>query len=111
MFTLLNSMRPNSVTTALVDRQVERWQAAQEAGRSEQLLVSRPRESAQARLSSSPYLPLRGLQCEGVGGHLIIRGRVPTRYLKDLSARLVKSIKGVECVSNQVEVLPLGCHG
>lgn len=111
MFTLFNSMRPNSLTTALVDRQVQRWQAAQDAERREQLLaISRPRESAQARLSSSPYLPLRGLQCEGNGGHLVLRGRVPTRYLKDLSARLVKSTKGVECVSNEVEVLPLGCH-
>lgn len=111
MFNLLSPMRPNSVTSALVDRQVQRWQATQEAERREQLLAaSHLRESAQARLSSSPFLPLRTLQCDGSDGHVTIRGRVPTRYLRDLSARLVKSINGIERVSNEVEVLPLGCH-
>ncbi|HVA48559.1 MAG TPA: BON domain-containing protein [Pirellulales bacterium] len=112
MFTLFSPLRPNSVTSALVERQMQRWPAAQQGERREGPVpaAAQPRESAQARLSASPFLPLRALQCDGSDGHVTIRGRVPTRYLKDLSARLVKSIGGVERVSNEVEVLPLGCH-
>ena len=62
---------------------------------------------AQSRLSASPFLPLRALQCEGQNGHVTIRGRVPTGYLRKPSAMLVKSIDGVRRVTNEVEVLPL----
>lgn len=110
MFCLQSPMRPNSVTSMLVERQMQRWYAAQASQRA----AERPRPSdepqtlAQARLSASPFLPLRALECEGQNGHVTIRGRVPTRYLKDLSALLVKSIDGVRRVTNEVEVLPLG---
>ncbi|HET6879892.1 MAG TPA: BON domain-containing protein [Pirellulales bacterium] len=109
MFTLSFSNRPNSVLMALVDLQVQRWQAVQENQRSAPpSAVERPQASAQARLQASPFLPLRHLRCEGDSGNVTIRGGVPTQYLKDLSALLVRSIDGVRRVTNEVEVLPLG---
>jgi osmotically-inducible protein OsmY len=103
-------MRPDSVTSTLVDRQVQRWYAAQASQRNAQSPPScnQPGNLAQTRLSTSPFLSLRSLQCEARNGHVTIRGRVPTRYLRDLSAMLVRSIDGVLRVTNEVEVLPLG---
>ena len=113
MFSLLSPMRPNSVTSALVERQMQRWHAAEQGQRSpaRSATLPEPQESAQARLQASPFLPLRTLRCDGTQGELTIRGRVPTQYLKDLSAMLVRSIEGVRRVTNEVEVLPLGRSG
>jgi len=110
MFCLQSPMRPNSVTSTLVDRQMQRWYAAQASQRAaeRQPACDQPGDLAQARLSASPFLSLRGLQCQGQNGHVTIRGRVPTGYLRDLSAILVRSIDGVRRVTNEVEVLPLG---
>jgi hypothetical protein len=110
MFSLLSPMRPNSVTSTLVERQMLRWQVAQQRERAPEPSVTLPKppESAQARLLASPFLPLRRLSCDGNEGEVTIRGRVPTQYLKELSAMLVRSIDGVRRVTNEVEVLPLG---
>lgn len=109
MFTVFNSMHPNSTTSTFVDLEVRRWESSQPREQPRGPRQTRePEESAQARLQASPFLPLRDLHCEGDQGSVIIRGRVPTQYLKDLSAMLVKSIDGVRLVTNQVEVLPLG---
>ena len=103
-------MRPNSVTSMLVDRQMQRWYAAQASQQAADWArpAEEPQTMAQARLSASPFLPLRSLECQGRNGHVTIRGRVPTRYLKELSAMLVNSIDGVRRVTNEVEVTPLG---
>jgi osmotically-inducible protein OsmY len=87
---------------------VQRWHAQQSRGPSHDDRPRQPRESAQARLQASPYLSLRRLRCDGAQGEVTIRGRVPTQYLKELSAMLVRSIEGVRRVRNEVEVLPLG---
>lgn len=109
MFTVFNSMRPNSMTSSLVELQVRRWEAAQPREQPAAPRQARqPQESAQARLQASPFLPLRDLHCVGDRDKVTIRGRVPTQYLKDLSALLVRSIDGVRSVTNDVEVLPLG---
>jgi osmotically-inducible protein OsmY len=110
MFCLQSPMRPNSVTSVLVERQMQRWHAAEASQRAAQQPTAgdQPGVMAQARLSISPFLPLRSLRCQGQNGHVTIRGRVPTGYLRDLSAMLVRSIDGVRRVTNEVEVLPLG---
>ncbi|HVX13725.1 MAG TPA: BON domain-containing protein [Pirellulales bacterium] len=109
MFSLLSPMHPDSVTSILVERQVQRWQAAQP--RDPSPAPPEPQQSAQARLQSSPFLSLRRLRCDGNADEVTIRGRVPTAYLKELSAMLVRSIDGVHRVTNEVEVLPLGWGG
>ena len=117
MFCLQSPMRPNSVTSALVERQMQRWHANRQTQRAAEPPAAADRSGslAQARLSASPFLPLRALQCQEQNGHVTIRGRVPTDYLKELSAMLVRSIDGVRRVTNEVEVLPLGwtsaCRG
>ena len=63
---------------------------------------------AQAALLCSPYLPLRLLRCDYHEGVLAIRGRVPTFYLKQLAQTVVSRMRGVEQVSNRVEVIPPG---
>jgi osmotically-inducible protein OsmY len=117
MFCLQGSMRPDSVTSMLVERQMQRWHDAQASQRAAERSApsDEPRVLAQARLSASPFLALRTLECQGQNGHVTIRGRVPTGYLKELSGLLVKSIGGVRRVTNEVEVFPLGwaaaCRG
>jgi hypothetical protein len=109
MFCLRSPMHPDSVTSKLVDRQVLRWEASQPRERVP--APPEPQQSAQARLEASPFLPLRRLRCDGNADEVTIRGRVPTAYLKELSAMLVRSIDGVRRVTNEVEVLPLGWTG
>ena len=109
MFCLQSPMRPNSVTSTLVERQMQRWQAAQASQAAAQpAACNQPGDLAQARLSTSPFLSLRSLRCQAQNGHVTIRGRVPTGYLRELSAMLVRSIDGVRRVTNEVEVFPLG---
>jgi osmotically-inducible protein OsmY len=103
-------MRPDSTTSTLVERQVQRWYAAQASQEAAQRSAAcdQPGDLAQARLSTSPFLSLRSLRCQAQNGDVTIRGRVPTGYLRDLSAMIVRSIEGVRRVTNEVEVLPLG---
>ena len=110
MFSLRSPMRPDSMTSTLVEQQMQRWHAAQASQRAAQPspACDQPGDLAQARLSTSPFIPLRSLRCQAQNGHVTIRGRVPTGYLRDLSAMLVRSIDGVRRVTNEVEVLPLG---
>lgn len=110
MFCLQSPMRPNSVTSTLVERQMQRWHAAQASQRAaeQSAACDQPGDLAQARLSTNPFLSLRCLRCQGQNGHVTISGRVPTGYLRDLSAMLVRSIDGVRRVTNEVEILPLG---
>ncbi|HWB12654.1 MAG TPA: BON domain-containing protein [Pirellulales bacterium] len=110
MFCLQSPMRPNSVTSTLVERQMQCWHAAQARQRAAEPppACDQPGVLAQARLATSPFLSLRSLRCQGQNGHVTIRGRVPTGYLRDLSDMLVRSIDGVCRVTNEVEVLPLG---
>lgn len=44
------------------------------------------------RLRSSPYLSLRDLKCGLWQGKLVLRGQVPTFYLKQVAQSVVRSI-------------------
>ena len=60
---------------------------------------------AERRLWESSHLALRGVSCEYKEGMLILRGRVPTYYLKQLAQTLMKDLNGIELIVNRVEVV------
>lgn len=64
--------------------------------------------AVEARFRASPFLPLRSLKCEENRGQIVIRGRVPTRYLQQLACSLVGSAAGWRRVASEVEVTPPG---
>lgn len=64
--------------------------------------------AVEACFRESPFLPLRSLTCEESRGQIVIRGRVPTRYLKQLACSLVGSVAGSRQVASEVEVAPPG---
>ncbi len=47
----------------------------------------------------------RLLEIESIGGSVVISGRLPTYYLKQLLQEAIKRIPDVERIDNQVEVL------
>lgn len=59
---------------------------------------------AQARLQASPYLAIRRILCLYDEGMLILRGRLPTFFQKQLAQITVADIEGVKQVVNQIEV-------
>ncbi len=78
-------------------------------GRSPQLLTDRVLlERVQAALQHSPYLPLRNLKCYIHERVVILRGKVPTYYCKQLAQTLTAEIPGVDEVNNQIEVVGPG---
>ncbi len=58
----------------------------------------------ESRLSRSGYLALRDLDCEVVGGMVLLRGRVPSYYLKQLAQTVVGEVQGIGGVFNMIEV-------
>ena len=60
---------------------------------------------AQGRLQASPYLSIRRIFCMYDEGMLILRGRLPSFFHKQLAQASVADIEGVKQVVNQIEVL------
>jgi hypothetical protein len=56
------------------------------------------------RLQSSPYWSLRQLVCDEDEDGLIVRGTVPSYYLKQLAQSLVAKAAGTECVRSDITV-------
>lgn len=61
-------------------------------------------EAAKECLQNSPYRPLRGVLCECDWGVLLLRGRLPSFYHKQLAQQAVASVKGVSQIINEIEV-------
>jgi osmotically-inducible protein OsmY len=59
---------------------------------------------AEARLQASPYQPIRKLFCDFDEGLLVLRGRLPSYFHKQLAQVAVADIMGVKQVVNQIEV-------
>jgi len=57
-----------------------------------------------ARFQRSPYLPLRNINCSLRDGVLLLRGRVPTYYLKQMAQTIGTSAEGVREVVNELGV-------
>ena len=60
---------------------------------------------AEARLRSNSYLALKNISCEARGRLLILRGCLPSYYLKQVAQAVVAQIDGVERIDNLIEVL------
>ena len=60
---------------------------------------------AESRLRNSSYWALRTLSCEYHDGVLILRGRLPRYYLKQIAQTLVEGLDGVSEIANRVDVV------
>ena len=59
-------------------------------------------------LRSSPYSALKHVSCDCQGGVLVLRGRLPTYYLKQIAQEVVAhQFDKVERLENRIEVVPL----
>lgn len=56
------------------------------------------------RLHTSPYLSLRQVTCSWWQGRLVVRGRVPTFYVKQVMQSIVRSICESTEIIDEVEV-------
>jgi osmotically-inducible protein OsmY len=57
-----------------------------------------------ARLRASSYASLRGVFCQCRGGVLILRGRLPSFYLKQVAQAAAGGLEGVSRIDNHIEV-------
>jgi hypothetical protein len=61
-------------------------------------------EVAESRLRGNGYLALRSISCTFDRGALVLRGYVPTYFLKQVAQEVVSKIDGVRAVDNRIEV-------
>lgn len=59
-----------------------------------------------ARLKKSSYHSLRRIGCDVHDGVVVLRGQVPSYYLKQVAQALLLDMPEVEVLVNQVEVVP-----
>jgi len=62
------------------------------------------RQLAEATLRASGHHFLKGVACEFHEGVLVLRGRVPSYYLKQVAQTVVRQIDGVIQIDNRLEV-------
>ncbi len=62
-------------------------------------------ELAENRLRGNSYLSLKNISCEFHEGALILRGCVPSYYLKQVAQMAVTPMEGVSRIVNQIEVV------
>jgi osmotically-inducible protein OsmY len=62
-------------------------------------------ELAEGCLRRNPYLALKNVSCDGRGGVLVLRGCLPTYYLKQVAQEVVARLEGVEMIDNQIQVV------
>jgi osmotically-inducible protein OsmY len=65
-----------------------------------------PQAVAERGLHSSRYSALQHVSCDCRGGVLVLRGCLPSYYLKQLAQEVVAHLEGVEGVENQIQVVP-----
>jgi osmotically-inducible protein OsmY len=63
------------------------------------------RAAAERALHSGPYPALRRLACEYGGGVLILRGCLPSYYLKQTAQEVVARLEGVAAIDNRIQVV------
>lgn len=61
--------------------------------------------AAKARLAKVPHLSVQRIWCDFSGGRLVLRGHVPSFYLKQLAQEAVAGLSGVTQVINDIEVV------
>jgi hypothetical protein len=60
---------------------------------------------AEALLRGNPYLALRSVSCDCRGGVLVLRGCLPSYYLKQVAQEAVARLPGVQAVDNQIQIV------
>ena len=60
---------------------------------------------AEGCLRSNPYLALKNVSCDWLDGVLVLRGCLPTYYLKQVAQEVVASLQGVDRIDNQIQVV------
>jgi hypothetical protein len=60
--------------------------------------------AVQRQLQQSPYRSIRTLQCEYESGALVLRGSLPTFYLKQLAQSIALRVPGVAAIRDLIEV-------
>jgi len=63
-------------------------------------------QAALRLFEASPYLSLRGVSCDHHEGALVLRGALPSYYLKQMAQEAVVRMPGVLEVHNRIEVFP-----
>jgi len=58
----------------------------------------------QMQLQRSPYWSVRQLICHVDQGRIVMRGAVPSYYLKQVAQSVAAKAVGVECVRSDIEV-------
>lgn len=64
--------------------------------------------SAEHALKQSDYAALRGLSVEKLDDALVIYGKVPSYYMKQLAQEAVMSVRGPFALVNRVDVVRMG---
>jgi osmotically-inducible protein OsmY len=62
-------------------------------------------ELAEQCLRGNPYLALKNISCGCRDGVLVLRGCLPTYYLKQVAQVAVADLEGVESIDNQIQVV------
>jgi osmotically-inducible protein OsmY len=63
-------------------------------------------ELAEGCLRRNPYLALKNVSCDCRDGVLVLRGCLPSYYLKQIAQETVARLAGVRAIDNQIEVVP-----
>lgn len=66
---------------------------------------SKAEELAEHCLRSATHPALKNVTCDYANGVLVLRGRIPTYYLKQLAQAAVAQLEAVERMDNQIEVI------
>lgn len=61
--------------------------------------------AAKARLEASPYPSIRQIVCQYDEGVLVLRGRLPSFFHKQLAQSAVAEVEGIKQIVNHIEVL------
>jgi osmotically-inducible protein OsmY len=62
-------------------------------------------EGAENCLRHNSYLALKNVRCDFHEGALILRGCLPTYYLKQVAQQTVSRLEGVDRIVNEIEVV------
>jgi osmotically-inducible protein OsmY len=60
---------------------------------------------AERSLRSNSYLALKNISCDLLDGVLVLRGCLPTYYLKQIAQEVVAHLEGVKRIENQIQVV------
>ncbi len=83
------------------------------AGPATQSRTSPPglKELAEGCLRRNPYLALKNVACDWRDGVLVLRGCLPSYYLKQVAQEVVARLEGVAGIENEIQVVTPASRG